>query len=76
MLLNRFLANPNSLKFKKIERILFKFGFEKIGIRGSHHKYGNEKLNIQFTIPIHNNECRNVYKKDIAKLLKDILTIN
>ena len=73
-LLNRFLENPKSLKFKKIEKILLNLGFEKVSIKGSHHKFSSSISNIKFTIPVHNNNCNKFYKKEVAQLIKNYLT--
>lgn len=77
-LLNRFLENPQSLKFKKIEKLLLNIGFEKIRVRGSHHQYcyHSNKKSFLMTVPIHGKECRDKYKFETAKLIKHILTIN
>lgn len=75
-LLNRFLENPQSLKFKKIRKILQNFGYKRVSVDGSHHKFVNLSTNIKFTIPVHNNDCRKVYKIDVAKLIRNILTNN
>lgn len=69
-LIIKFLNNPQSLKYKHIARILSYLGFEKISIRGSHCKWNHAGLKIYFIIPLHGNECKNIYKKNIAKIIQ------
>lgn len=67
----KFLENPNSFRFSKIEKILYRLNFEKVQVvRGSHHKYTNKLKKIKFIIPVHQNDCPFVYKKDIATILE------
>ena len=75
-LLNRFLENPPSLKFKKIEKILLNYGFQKTNTKGSHYQYDHPSVRQSISIPIHNNDCKNIYKIEIAKLFKLIFNKN
>lgn len=72
-LLNRFLRNPESLNFKEIEKLLFDFGFTEASMRGSHKKFRHNDLYRSLVIPIHNNDCKNVYKLKIAKIFEELL---
>ena len=69
-LLFRFLANPTSLRYPQIEKLLCQLGFEKINAKGSHVKLRHSSLDRDVIIPVHNNECKIRYKKKIAKLIQ------
>lgn len=71
-LLNKFLENPQSLKFKKIEKLMLNFGFQKTRINGSHHQFDQPYTKQSISIPIHNDDCGKIYKFRIAKLLNYI----
>lgn len=72
-LINKFLANPQSLKYRQIEKIILSFDFVKIEAKGSHKKFKHYKLENDLTIPIHNNDCKNFYKKQVANTLKTLI---
>jgi len=74
-LLNRFLKNPGSIKFKRIETLLFRLRFEKSGINGSHHKFSHTLIHKAYSIPVHGNDCKTIYKKKLAKLISENLNI-
>jgi predicted RNA binding protein YcfA (HicA-like mRNA interferase family) len=67
-LLQKFCAAPQSLSLNKIEPLLATLGLIKIQGKGSHtiYKYQNETILV---IPVHNQDCKNFYKK---KLLKEL----
>lgn len=69
-LLRKFLDNPQSLKFKKIEKILFYLGFMKTQAKGSHVKFDHSCIKNTLAIPIHKNDCKVIYKEKIAKIIK------
>lgn len=69
-LVQQFLNNPASLRFADIEKVLFHFGFIKIETKGSHKKFKNSHLSHDLVIPVHNNDCKDFYKKLAAKTLK------
>ncbi len=71
--LRRFLNNPGSLRYDKIENLLLTFGFEKVEAKGSHKKFKHHKLNQDLIIPVHNNDCKSFYKKLAARTIKKIL---
>lgn len=68
----KFLKNPTSTKYSDIEIILIYFGFEKINAKGSHIKFKHIKLQNDLVIPIHNNECKDFYKLEAKKRIKEI----
>ncbi len=67
--LQKFLENPESVSFKKIEKFLKSLGFEKASIKGSHYKFRHKELRNNLIIPIHKGDCKKYYKKFIAKIL-------
>ncbi len=69
-LINKFWNNPESLKYREIEKLLIHFGFEKISTKGSHIKFKHSKFKNDLIIPIHNSECKNFYKKQALKNCK------
>ncbi|MFH0846238.1 MAG: type II toxin-antitoxin system HicA family toxin [Patescibacteria group bacterium] len=69
---SKFKNNPASLKYKDIERILIYLEFEKIPTKRSYFKFKHNKLKIDLVIPVHNNECKEFYKKEINKIIKKI----
>lgn len=71
--IKRFKKKPETLKFKEIEKILLFLNFKKINARGSHIKFKHSELNKDIIIPVHNNECKNFYKKYVLKTITKIL---
>lgn len=70
-LLKRFISVPTNLKYSDIKTILLHFDFELIDTKGSHIKFKHHNLKSDIVIPVHNNECKNFYKKQILKILKE-----
>lgn len=70
--INQFFSRPTSLKYTDIEKILLYFGFKKIQAKGSHKKFKHSTLNRDLIIPVHNNECKDFYKKQAALIVKKI----
>lgn len=68
--LRQFLNRPTSLGYADIEKILLHLGFEKINAKGSHKKFKHLNIKYDLIIPVHNNNCKNFYKKMIAKIIK------
>lgn len=71
-LINKFKRKPESLKYREIEKLLISFGFEKILIKGSHIKFKHLKFGNDLVIPIHNNECKDFYKKQVLKFVNKL----
>lgn len=70
-ILDKFLLNPSSVKCQSIENILFDLGFTKKESRWwSHQRYKHEKLENMLVIPVHWNDCKEVYKQITAKIIK------
>lgn len=67
----KFLKNPTSCKYSDIEIILIYFGFEKINAKGSHVKFKHSRLQSDLVIPVHNNECKDFYKLEAKKKIKE-----
>jgi len=75
-LINQFFDRPTSLKFYDIEKVLFHFGFKKIKAKGSHKKFKNPNFIHDLIIPVHNNECKDFYKKFTSQVIKNYLNKN
>jgi len=72
-LYKKFLSNPESIKFRELEKVLLHLEFERIEAKGSHVKFKHRKLTSDIVIPVHNNECKNFYK---AQARKQILKLH
>jgi len=68
--LQKFLNNPTSLRYTQIETLLIQLDFQKISTRGSHIKFKHHLLKSDLIIPIHNNDCKDFYKKLVVKIIK------
>ena len=68
-LIQKFKINPENIKYADLELILMGIWFEKIDAKGSHVKFKNKALIKDVIIPIHNNDCKAFYKKQIYKIL-------
>lgn len=69
--IQKFIQNPGSLKYPQIESLLYIFGFQKVETKGSHTKFKHSQLK-GITIPVHNHDCKIIYKKHVAKVLKTL----
>ena len=65
-------SSPISLRYSEIEKLLIHFGFKKIFTKGSHIKFKHPKLENDLIIPIHNNDCKDFYKKQASKFIHKI----
>lgn len=68
----QFLKRPESLRYPEIEKILKLYGFELTKAKGSHKKFKHPSLTTDLIIPVHNNECKNFYKRLAAKTIKNL----
>lgn len=69
-LIDNFLKNPEFTHFRKIEVILKNLNFEKASIKGSHCKFRHKELKTNLVVPVHHGDCKQYYKKLIAKIIK------
>lgn len=69
----KFLKNPGSLSFSKIEILLINQGFEKIEAKGSHKKFKHRSLERDLIIPVHNADYKRFYKHLTAEFIKKLL---
>ena len=65
--MKQFLERPASLKYAQIKKILLEFGFEHVVAKGSHEKFKHPMLDYDLVFPIHQNDCKEYYKKWAAK---------
>ena len=70
-LIEKFKKNPWNLKFSEIKIILIDLWFENIEAKWSHTKFKNKILKNDIIIPLHNNDCKEFYKKQTLKILKN-----
>ena len=69
-LVDKFLANPTSIRFAQLVRVLEHFSFLMIKPKsGSHYKFKHDKLREDLVIPVHNGECKDFYKKEAKKYI-------
>lgn len=68
----KFLKHPTSIKYPDLEKVLVYFGFQKINARGSHVKFKHPKLQRDLIIPVHNSECKDFYKEESKRQIKNI----
>jgi predicted RNA binding protein YcfA (HicA-like mRNA interferase family) len=52
--------------------VLEHYGFSEISTKGSHVKFKHPKLDHDLVIPVHNNECKDFYKKQAKSLIEQI----
>jgi len=72
-LLQKFLENPISIKYSELKKNLISIGFIKRQGKGSHIHFKSCIHNLRFSIPVHNNKCKNIYKINVYKKIKNIL---
>ena len=70
-IVRRFYENPAGLHYSDIEKILIGHGCIKIPAKGSHTKFKHHLSKNDLIIPIHANDCKELYKKCSLKFLKD-----
>ena len=71
-LIEAFIANPSSVKFKQLVSILEHFGFVMIQAKGSHVKFKHHQLSSDLIIPVHNGDCKDFYKREAFKRINEI----
>ncbi len=70
-IIQQFLTQPESMKYDKIETILIKIGFLKSQGKGSHVKFFHTDCRERIVLPVHNNDCKRLYKVRTLKILKN-----
>lgn len=70
-LLLKFIKNFESIKYIELENILLDIWYKKIDAKWSHVKFKNTRLVNDIIIPLHNNDCKSFYKKQVLKILKN-----
>jgi len=71
-LVEQFLKNPCTLKFKQIILVLVHYSFVVIPAKGSHIKIKHHKLSTDLIIPVHNGDCKDFYKKEALRRVVEI----
>jgi predicted RNA binding protein YcfA (HicA-like mRNA interferase family) len=70
--LEQFLADPVRCSLPEIEQILLTHDCLRITAKGSHVKWKHYNLSRDLVIPVHQNDCKNFYKKEALKFIKEI----
>ncbi len=71
-LIRKFRDDPHSLEYPDVKKILLLFGFELIPAKGSHVKFKHGKEG-DLIIPVHNNRCKDFYKKQAKDRIEKII---
>jgi len=72
-LLKSFLKNPQSCRYRDMVKVLKLVGFAEVSVKGSHVKFKHPQLPQDLVIPVHNNDCKEFYKREARKLVESIL---
>jgi len=72
-IIKKFISKPESIKYKDLDRILQNLSFDLIKTKGSHKKYKKINFPTDIIVPVHNNECKDFYKRQICKQIKKLL---
>lgn len=70
-LIQKFLTQPEALKYREIEKILIHLGFSSSQGKGSHIKFFHPNCPERIIFAIHDNDCKPLYKKRTLKILKN-----
>jgi predicted RNA binding protein YcfA (HicA-like mRNA interferase family) len=70
--LEQFLANPCRCSLSEIEQVLVIHDCIRITAKGSHVKWKHHTMTRDLIIPIHQNDCKDFYKKEALKFIKEI----
>ncbi len=72
-LIEKFEKRPESLFYRDLSRVLTSLGCTEVQAKGSHVKWKHVELQADIIIPVHNNECKDFYKRQTRKMLDSIL---
>jgi len=72
-IIKKFKSKPESIKYRDLDRMLKSLDFILINAKGSHKKYKHLNFLTDIIIPVHNNECKDFYKKQTYKQIKNLL---
>jgi hypothetical protein len=61
----QFLLSPRTLTYAKIYSFLMNEGYIEIDGKGSHTRIKDKKTWKSFVVPIHNWECKWIYKEEL-----------
>ena len=70
-ILKKFNEKLWDIRYRELEFLLLNLWFRKIDAKGSHIKFKNNTIKKNIIIPLHNNECKYFYKKQVHKILKN-----
>jgi predicted RNA binding protein YcfA (HicA-like mRNA interferase family) len=70
--LTRIKQNPKGVRFKELERVIFKAGYKRINIRGSHHIYKRGSKILTVVRPHRGHKhCHWLDVKDVIRILEE-----
>jgi len=72
-LIGKFIKNSASIKYRDLKKIFEYIGLEEVSTKGSHVKFKHYSLKQDLIIPVHNNECKDFYKLQAKKTIKNLL---
>jgi predicted RNA binding protein YcfA (HicA-like mRNA interferase family) len=72
-LIEKFKKRPETLSYRDLIKVLVSLGCTEVQAKGSHVKWKHVNLQTDIIIPVHNNECKDFYKKQTRKKLDSIL---
>lgn len=72
-IIDKFKLKPESIKYNDLDRILRNLDFTLVNTKGSHKKYKHLSFPNDIIIPVHSNECKDFYKKQVYKQIKNLL---
>ncbi|MBN1494122.1 type II toxin-antitoxin system HicA family toxin [Candidatus Peregrinibacteria bacterium] len=70
---HKFLTRPKTLRYVEIKKVLGFLGFDLIPAKGSHKKFKHPSLKHDLVIPVHNKDCKNFYKIQASKIVKEYI---
>lgn len=70
--LERIRQNPKAVRFEDLDQLLIDFGFIRRQPRGGSSHYIYVRKEVRLTIPMNRPHLREVYVKNVLKLLDEI----
>lgn len=70
--LERIRGNPKNVRFEDLDQLLIAFGFTRRQPRGGSSHYIYARGELRLTIPMNRPHLREVYVKNVLKLLDEI----
>ncbi|MFM2381324.1 MAG: HicA toxin of bacterial toxin-antitoxin [Candidatus Parcubacteria bacterium] len=74
-LIEKFRVRPESLSYRDLHKVLTFLGCIEVQTKGSHVKWKHTELQADIIIPVHNNDCKDFYKRHARKMFDSILKL-